>query len=182
MGIDRELISEFGKEIGVCKICTQLVEDPVVLKCDHFYCKKCIEKKIKEVDFPLPGEKSAKKMECPECEQEFNPNEDMKPPDLFMRQALSSIKLKCLLSGCAQIVTYDSFAAHIAECSFNPDVTLYKKRDEEDHITDCLPSMTQTVYDHFENQSPISKDWEHSIISTVSIISPIFGQTFWKRS
>ena len=115
MGIDRELVvSEFGKDNScACNICTQLVEDPVVLKCDHFYCKKCIEKKIKE------AEKSAKKMECPKCEHEFNPSEDMKPPTPFMRDALSLIKLKCSLFGCAQIVMYDNFAAHIAECSFN---------------------------------------------------------------
>ena len=117
MGIDRELIaSEFGKENCACNICTQLVEDAVVLKCGHFYCKKCIGEKIME------AEQSEKKVECPECDHEFNPSEDMKPPIPFMRNALSFIKLKCSLSGCAQIVTYDNFTTHIAGCSFYPDM------------------------------------------------------------
>ena len=114
MGIDKELIvSEFGKEECACSICNQLVEDPILLKCEHFYCKKCIVKKNKE------AEKSEKAVECPECDQEFNPSEDMKPPTVFMRKEMSKIKLKCPLFGCAQIVTYDKFTTHIVKCSFN---------------------------------------------------------------
>ena len=59
MGIARELVvSDFGKlPFCRCKICTQLVEDPVVLKCDHYYCKKCIQKKIQEDAVFLIGTK-----------------------------------------------------------------------------------------------------------------------------
>ena len=74
MGIARELIvSEFGKEGCACTICTHLVEDAIVLKCEHFYSKTCIDKKIEE------ARESEKNVECPECEQEFNPSVDMKP-------------------------------------------------------------------------------------------------------
>jgi len=166
MGIDKELIvSEVGKENCDCNICSQLVEDPIILKCEHFYCKQCIVEKNKE------AENLEKKVECPECQQEFNPSEDMKPPTIFMRNVLSLINLKCSLCGCAQIAKYDNFAAHIAECAFNPDMEveckhcnqLYKGREEKEHIVSCDPFMKQTVDDHFENHSPIAKDWEHSI-------------------
>ena len=165
MGIARELIvSTFGKEDCACNICTQLVENLIVLKCEHFYCKTCIDKKIKE------AQESDKKVECPECKQKFNPSADMKPPNLFMRNAMSKIKLKCSLSGCAQIVTYDNFRTHIAECSFNPDMEvkckqcnkLYKKRKEQGHTLSCIPLMKQMVNGHFANHSPISQDWEHN--------------------
>ena len=49
MGIDRELIvSEFGKEHCACNICTQLVEDAIVLKCEHFYCKNASTRKLRK--------------------------------------------------------------------------------------------------------------------------------------
>jgi len=96
----------------------------------------------------------------------------MKQPTIFMRNALSNIKLKCSLSGCAQVVTYDNFTTHIAQCSFNPDIEvecnhcnqLYKKRGEHQHIVGCTLFMKQTLRDHLENHSPISKDWEHIYI------------------
>jgi len=118
----------------------------------------------------MEAEKSEKKVECPECEQEFNPTEDMKPPNLFMRNALSVIKLKCSLSGCAKIFKYDNFITHVAQCSINTMEVkckhckqLYKKREEEEHIFGCIVMRKQTVYGHFLNDSYLIKDWEHNI-------------------
>jgi len=169
MGIDRELIvSEFGKEDCACNICTQLVEDPIVLKCEHFFCKKCIDKKNKDAAAGKRTRAEKSKAECPECKRVFNPTEDMNPPSIFMRNAMSKIKLKCSLFGCTHVVKYDNFTAHIAECSFNPDMEvkcnhcrqLYKKQKEKEHVVRCTPMMEKTVYDHFDNHSPISKDWK----------------------
>ena len=205
MGISRDLIvSEFGKEDCDCKICSQLVEDPIVLKCGHFYCKKCIDKKIKEAEkleknrvynnynqtaigrylSPFAGSIYANvtpRVKCPECEREFNPSEDMNSPNLFMRNVMSKIQLKCSLPGCVQIVTYDNFTTHIAQCAFNPDMVvtckycnqLYKKRKEQEHVFHCSRLMKETVYGHFAKHSPISKDWEHNIPYVTYVITLI---------
>ena len=92
----------------------------IVLKCDHYFCKKCIEKKIEEAE-KANGLIAIRKVECPNCNIEINPSEDMKAPHLFMRNQMSLIKLKCALPGCTEIIPYDIFQAHIAECTFNPD-------------------------------------------------------------
>ena len=101
----------------------------------------------------------------------FNPRDDMQPPTIFMRNALSKIKLHCALQGCAKIVTYNNLTTHIAECSFNSDTEatckyynqLYKKCDETEHILSCTQWTEQMVFDCLRNHSPISKDREHRL-------------------
>ena len=66
----------------VCSICTNLLDDAVVLKsCEHMYCRECINQWSKS-EKPASNQTS-----CPECRQIFAQTDLAKP----MRVVLSML-------------------------------------------------------------------------------------------
>ena len=179
MGISRELvimksddIDDLFDDVGtvlksvvercICSICNELVEDPILLTCEHFYCRSCIYLKITEDD----PESSEKTVKCPDCKVEFNPSTDVKPPSLFMRNVLAAIRVRCSLDGCEVTMPYNSLREHVNECLLNPDLetectfchVVYRKADEINHIDGCEKFLKSLNIPHSKNPSPFFKD------------------------
>ena len=161
MGIDIDLIAslELGKENCTCAICHDLLQDAVMLKCEHSFCRECIDQLI------YTSEKLQKKTEqCPECRADFDTLNDVKTPFLFMRKQFSLIQLKCQFhtEGCTEIVGYDMFVSHVNECEYDPDYEVecdyccekYKLIETDDHNNDCIDYLRNEVK---ELSSPIIK-------------------------
>ena len=47
-----------------CAICLDTFEDPRMLRCQHSYCRKCLEKIVVRVG-------STYKLTCPECREDI---------------------------------------------------------------------------------------------------------------
>jgi hypothetical protein len=61
----------------ICKICSNLIQSPLLLPCNHSFCASCIEKLI-----------SSKKYSCPFCESEFpstTTSKDLKSDLIFTK-------------------------------------------------------------------------------------------------
>ena len=97
MGLDLNLISgEKGRTNFTCSICTDLIEDPILLKeCQHQFCRVCIG-----------GVVRTGRCECPECRSRFNPDVDIVIAR-FMVLMMADILLKCPEDGCTEIIRYD---------------------------------------------------------------------------
>ena len=107
MGIDTDQIrGDYNMAVFNCAVCKGLLFDPRTIKgCQHTYCKACVPGNH---DFLEPSVKE----KCPECRKEFMNDDDLKPPTLFMRQALAEIKIECGFPQCGKIVTYYFFRHH----------------------------------------------------------------------
>lgn len=57
---------DFDKENNTCPICYDLVYPPVILNCNHSFCKKCLDSYDKKKEY------NSKQMECPLCRKEYN--------------------------------------------------------------------------------------------------------------
>ena len=97
MGIDMDLISgKKGRTNFTCSICTDLIEDPVLIRyCQHRYCKTCIGGVVRHG-----------RPECPECRHPFDPDVDIVVAR-FMVLMMADILLECPENGCDQIIRYD---------------------------------------------------------------------------
>ncbi|KAL9958099.1 hypothetical protein ACROYT_G035068 [Oculina patagonica] len=71
-----------------CAICLGKFEDPKVLKCQHLYCKKCLERLVTKVG------REKHKISCPECREKTEvPNGDVaRLPSNFVVNNLLSIR------------------------------------------------------------------------------------------
>ena len=132
-----------------------------MLKCEHTFCRECIDKLI------YTPQKVLKQTEkCPECRGDFNTTNDVKTPFLFMRKQFSLIKLRCKFhaNGCKKIIGYDKFVSHINQCWFDPDYEAkcewchekyeWRKNGVHEHRNDCNTYLRDRVK---ELSSPIIK-------------------------
>ena len=55
------------EELTICAICTEVFTDPQALSCDHVFCKRCVNKLVKNGI-----------IKCPNCSI-FCPVDDVKP-------------------------------------------------------------------------------------------------------
>lgn len=82
---------------------TDFVKIFICGKLEYSYCRTCLT--------GLIGEEETG--ECPVCRRTFSESDFKKPP-LFMRTALSEVKLKCefVEKGCGKVSGYDLFQFH----------------------------------------------------------------------
>ena len=153
MGINKNLIvGEIGKESCDCSICSNLLDDAVMLKCEHYFCRICITEMMEDDEAEgrhviiYGGDEENPVfdgLECPDCDGTvLCYPKDITQPGRFVQNIMSLIKLKCPLAGCDMVLEYNMFHTHITECIFNPHMEVkckhcndtYKKVEEVDHI------------------------------------------------
>ena len=118
VSLDPNLVNGFQ-----CDICLLILNNPLITKCGHTFCHKCLEQSI---------ESGAK--ECAKCRKPFTKkrsnqlsNEDnyviIKPFFVFTRnlklyELINSLKIKCdyYLNGCEELVEIGSLEDHIKRC------------------------------------------------------------------
>ena len=73
MGIDSDLIlGDYGRTHFTCTICTELLEDPVIIRyCEHAFCKLCLRN--------FTTRQLGSRYRCPECRTYFTHNDVIKP-------------------------------------------------------------------------------------------------------
>lgn len=145
MGIALEnVVNGTNMEHFVCSICTNLLDDAVVLKsCEHMYCRECINQWAKS-EKPTTGASS-----CPECRQTFT-QADLVKPMRVVQALLSQVELNCSNNGCLELILYDNFRKHVKTCpkaniqcpSCNASV---QKSQFEPHKKICVPFLSAEV-------------------------------------
>ena len=94
----------------ICSICTELVEDALILKtCDHMFCRECVceWKRGQSIVGNSPT--------CPECRQAFLDNDLVKPSRIILNM-MGEINLTCPNEGCEKIINYNDFSLHLSQC------------------------------------------------------------------
>jgi C3HC4-type zinc finger (RING finger) protein len=91
-GVPSELFVEEPKGEFICNICQEVLNDPVVMKCDHIGCRKCITTWL------------GTKRSCPLCRKDVRAVDLVAPPEYFLK-LLHSLKRKCphAEEGCAVV-------------------------------------------------------------------------------
>jgi len=141
MGIDTGLaIGEFDDEF-VCSICTDIVQNPVVIPaCDHYFCDSCIRPWVQSNS---------------NCPIDRDPVEEaaLTRPCRYFRNKLARVHFRCEFTGCDSETAYEVFEVHKNSCRYNPDALMecnfchvYHKIIEEDaHKKSCIPFLHDTI-------------------------------------
>ena len=155
MGIDTNLITKTTNDFAsdfICSVCKDLLEIPVTLvKCQHSFCRECLNRLSRLNRFKSAGQVEA--VNCPDCQTEFSPTNDIVEPYRIMKQVMSRIQLTCPYAECDAIVGYDDFNLHLEHCDSAPTAietcahctNEYQKTDAEKHKGECLPLLQSLV-------------------------------------
>lgn len=104
-GIDTNLITDNCKYFAddfTCKICLGLVITPEMCStCDSLFCKICITKSLKN------------SFKCP-IRYQYKSKEINK----LLKNILDKVQLKCLNSGCSEIINYGILTNHLKSCDY----------------------------------------------------------------
>ena len=94
----------------ICSICTELVEDALILKtCDHMFCRLCI------CEWKRGQSSVGNSPTCPECRQAFLDTDLVKPCRIILNM-MGEINLTCPNDGCDKIINYNDFSLHSSQC------------------------------------------------------------------
>eukprot|EP01112_Ceratiomyxa_fruticulosa_P004222 TRINITY_DN1465_c0_g2_i1.p1 TRINITY_DN1465_c0_g2~~TRINITY_DN1465_c0_g2_i1.p1 ORF type:complete len:581 (-),score=96.06 TRINITY_DN1465_c0_g2_i1:64-1806(-) len=128
-----------------CPICYNPLSSPLLSRCAHSYCKKCILRVLRT------------KQECSLCRQHLTP--DLLFPNLLVSKIIESSMIYCRFglirksindewevdeSGCKEMTTLSQRKTHEAVCKFLPMPCKYsthcgliKRYEYEEHLTEC---------------------------------------------
>ena len=103
----------------LCPICLNILKDPISCssnKNSHSFCKKCIDKYLKQYN------------NCPTCKGNFGYIENKE-----IEQKLSKLLFKCVFyeEGCKTLITYLNYFKHINECKYRTKDILYECQVEK---------------------------------------------------
>lgn len=122
-----------------CPICLYVLRDPMQTKCGHRFCKKCIEKWIRESE-----------SRCPVDNQRLNQSDLF--PDNYAKREVLNLNVKCpnYKKGCDLIVTLSDVQNHYDACDFSYVpcpllcANILLRRDLESHkLTECPKRVVQ---------------------------------------
>lgn len=123
----------------LCPICKNLFWDPVQTRCQHLFCKYCINEWIK------------RSPKCPTC-RAFSPN--VKHCEIISK-VIKEIKIKCQNKGCKETPTYSNYITHLKKCSYRQYECLsegcnYKGnlKEVKNHCLACKNRIIDCQYCH----------------------------------
>ena len=92
-----------------CPICTDVLKDPVQCHNQHYFCRSCITKHLKN------------SQTCPVCMEKLTEEALSKPPRI-VQDYLDGLVINCEHSerGCANLVELCRLEAHVSECVYKP--------------------------------------------------------------
>ncbi|XP_054156332.1 E3 ubiquitin-protein ligase NRDP1-like [Oppia nitens] len=96
-----------------CAICKTPMDDPVLTKCDHLFCRQCI------------GEWLSRNNNCP-IDRRKLVLDDTHPAPRVVRNLLDQLRMRCYFSGdgCPLILPINDYTRHVDECAYNPGAEL----------------------------------------------------------
>ena len=91
----------------ICSVCYGVFRNPVLLDCDHSFCKVCI------------SNWAAKSKDCPQCRKTFS-KDNFRPYFRPMQAMLQRLEIKCENEnfGCPITTVLEDIEKHQAKCSF----------------------------------------------------------------
>jgi len=114
-------ISEFHEvpSCFICKICSDVMEDPVGLRCRHYFCVGCVRNLLYDAMLLDDGDLHA---DCVECQEPFMFTDVFEPPKWLSALYRKELKKKCpFWPQCQKEIAFDSYVdIHSASCEFNP--------------------------------------------------------------
>ena len=92
-----------------CPICTDVLKDPVQCHNQHYFCRSCITKHLKN------------SQTCPVCVEKLTEEALSKPPRI-VQDYLDSLVIDCEHSerGCTNLVELGRLEAHVTQCVYRP--------------------------------------------------------------
>ena len=111
MGINVDnVIDKTGIVHLICSICTEVVEDPIILQtCEHMFCRVCITKWMTSETPPIGA------TNCPECRTIFS-DSDIGKPSRILLNLIAEVKFRCGNPGCQVIIKYGDYIIHGLQC------------------------------------------------------------------
>ncbi|KAL2776581.1 PDZ domain-containing RING finger protein 4 isoform 1 [Daubentonia madagascariensis] len=117
MGFALERFAEAVDPALECKLCGQVLEEPLCTPCGHVFCASCL----------LPW--AARRRRCPLHCQPLAPGEPY--PVLPLRNLIQKLRVRCdyRARGCGRTVRLHELAAHVEHCDFGPARRRRGRRD-----------------------------------------------------
>ncbi|KAM9672771.1 PDZ domain-containing RING finger protein 4 isoform 1-T1 [Trichechus inunguis] len=109
MGFALERFAEAVDSDLECKLCGQVLEEPLCTPCGHVFCASCL----------LPW--AARRRRCPLQCQPLAPHELHQV--LPLRSLIQKLRIQCdyRVRGCGRTVRLHELAAHVERCDYGPD-------------------------------------------------------------
>lgn len=131
MGLATERFAEPVDPELRCKLCGQVLDEPLSAPCGHVFCASCL----------LPW--AARRRRCPLCCQPIRVQELHRV--LPLRNLVNRLPVKCDYSarGCQRHVLLRQLAAHVEHCAFSPARLPPRQREAEEAAEeeDCAQGL-----------------------------------------
>ena len=116
-----------------CSVCLKVLKDPVQCPNEHYFCRSCICKSLRE-----------NAEACPMCNQHLTEENLTKPPRILM-DFLHSLEICCdhENSGCEEFIKLEFLDRHVNSCGYAPTPCTN---------TGCAPVMNQNEKERHERE------------------------------
>ena len=103
----------FKDEVDIklqCSVCLKVLKDPVQCPNEHYFCRSCIQKSLRE-----------NSEACPVCQHSLTEETLTKPPRILM-DFLQSLEIRCDHEnrGCQEFIKLEFLARHVDNCGYSP--------------------------------------------------------------
>ena len=112
MGIEREIFVECSTlDALTCRVCYNILLEPVAYECRHFVCKRCMER--------IQAHARSENVEpsCPYCRT----SGQLTPGDKIITDVIKSLEVICYFDGCTNKVTYSQRDEHLRTCKYRQE-------------------------------------------------------------
>ena len=93
-----------------CSVCLKVLKDPVQCPNEHYFCRSCICKSLRE-----------NSEACPMCQHHLTEENLTKPPRILM-DFLQSLEIRCDHEnyGCQEFIKLEFLESHVNRCDYSP--------------------------------------------------------------
>ncbi len=93
-----------------CSVCQKVLKDPVQCPNEHYFCRSCIQKSLRETSEA-----------CPVCQHHLTEGTLTKPPRILMG-FLQNLEIRCDHEnrGCQELIKLEFLDQHVDSCGYSP--------------------------------------------------------------
>ena len=93
-----------------CSVCLKVLKDPVQCPNEHYFCRSCIQKSLRE-----------NAEACPMCQHHLTEETLTKPPRI-LTELLEGLKIRCDNEnrGCRELIKLEFLRRHVNTCGYSP--------------------------------------------------------------
>ena len=153
-------LAEGLKKYLTCSVCHQICKNAIKSKCDHTFCKECVQQIIDD-----------NHRKCPECEHKFSNKRSNKSRNAqklvviskyifrshkIINNMINDLNIKCdfEFNGCKQSIKLSSLQTHLNECQYKK---CFCSCDRPNEAHDCAANLMRRIYDDHEIISDLSR-------------------------